>query len=93
MQQITNDSDNSDQESFRQGYETNLIINKGSRKDMVNATINGCNIKMEVDTGAPCGIISKATFDQMKYTGSLQRTSRQFTSYTDHRIPCVGRAP
>ncbi|XP_037808082.1 uncharacterized protein K02A2.6-like isoform X2 [Lucilia sericata] len=62
-------------------------------KRMISTTINGTAIQMELDTGAPCGMISKIEYQQIKATGRLRRTDRNFCSYTGHKIQCLGRAP
>ncbi|XP_024872568.1 uncharacterized protein K02A2.6-like, partial [Temnothorax curvispinosus] len=51
--------------------------NSVAQKRMINVIIDGHNLKMELDTGAPCGI----------------KTDRQFASYTLHKINCIGRLP
>ena len=44
-------------------------------------------------TGAPCGISGKKYLRNIKHYG-IQKTQRQFSSYTGHPIPsCLGRIP
>ncbi|XP_055605012.1 uncharacterized protein LOC129753241 [Uranotaenia lowii] len=57
-------------------------------KRFVNVSINGHNVEMEVDTGAPCGIISEVKLRMIKPNSPLLNTDRQFSSYTGHRIQC-----
>lgn len=45
---------------------------------------------MELDTGAPCNIISKKRLSTIKPNFVLQSTKRQFTNYTGHSIKCIG---
>ncbi|XP_059222020.1 uncharacterized protein K02A2.6-like isoform X3 [Stomoxys calcitrans] len=62
-----------------------------SNKRMIERRINGVKIQMELDTGAPCGIMSRNTFRSRIGNQRLLKTDRRFTSYTGHRIECVGR--
>uniref|UniRef100_A0A182NDE6 Peptidase A2 domain-containing protein n=1 Tax=Anopheles dirus TaxID=7168 RepID=A0A182NDE6_9DIPT len=62
-------------------------------KLMVDVNIDGKCTKMELDTGAPCGIMSETTLRSIKARYFLKPTDRQFTSYTGHRINCLGRLP
>ncbi|XP_055623435.1 uncharacterized protein K02A2.6-like [Toxorhynchites rutilus septentrionalis] len=64
-----------------------------SGKRVINVIIDGRMLEMEVDTGAPCGIISEAKLRTLKPSFTLLRTDRQFSSYTGHRIQCLGRLP
>ncbi|XP_039306772.1 uncharacterized protein K02A2.6-like [Solenopsis invicta] len=64
-----------------------------ARKRMINVSIDGHNLEMELDTGAPCGIVSKKMLHTIKPTCLLQKTDRQFASYTSHKINCIGRLP
>lgn len=64
----------------------------GDRKT-INAKIDGVELEMELDTGAPCGIISSNTLRKLKQNFHLQPTDRQFASYTHHRLNCIGRLP
>lgn len=48
---------------------------------------------MEVDTGAPCGIISDHTLRKIKRQYTLEETARRFVSYIGYHIPCIGRVP
>ena len=59
---------------------------------MINVQINGRQVSMELDTGAPCGIINHNTLRKLIPNVSLQKSDRQFASYTKHRIICMGRA-
>ncbi|XP_018405038.1 PREDICTED: uncharacterized protein K02A2.6-like [Cyphomyrmex costatus] len=48
---------------------------------------------MELDTGAPCSIISKEKLQAIKPGSILQNTNRRFVSYTGHHIKCIGSTP
>lgn len=71
----------------------NVVKNKSIGKKIIRVVINGCDVDMELDTGAPCGIISKKTLQKIKPVDRLLKTDRQFSSYTGHKIPCIGRVP
>ncbi|XP_018333760.2 uncharacterized protein K02A2.6-like [Agrilus planipennis] len=60
-------------------------------KVVLDVLINGRNIKMEIDTGAPCAIMSKQTLDSVKIKYKLLETNQQFASFSGHRISCLGR--
>ncbi|XP_055633675.1 uncharacterized protein K02A2.6-like [Toxorhynchites rutilus septentrionalis] len=62
-------------------------------KKMINVAIDGHRLQMELDTGAPCGIIAESTLKRIKPKFSLLPTDRQFSSYTGHIINCLGRLP
>ena len=59
---------------------------------MVDTFINGIEIKMELDTGSPCGIIGKKYLQNLKHNGNRE-TQRQFSSYMGHPITYFGRIP
>lgn len=60
-------------------------------KVVLDVLINGRNVKMEIDTGAPCAIVSKQTLDSAKIKYKLLETNQQFASFSGHRISCLGR--
>nr|XP_029733914.1 uncharacterized protein K02A2.6-like [Aedes albopictus] len=62
-------------------------------KKMIDVGIDGRHLQMELDTGAPCGIVGESTLRKIKPKFSLLPTDRQFSSYTGHRINCLGRLP
>ncbi|XP_055614734.1 uncharacterized protein LOC129761056 [Uranotaenia lowii] len=62
-------------------------------KQVINVNIDGYEIPMEVDTGAPCGIISENKFRSIKPKCVLLKSDRQFSSYTGHPIVCLGSLP
>nr|XP_029725296.1 uncharacterized protein K02A2.6-like [Aedes albopictus] len=62
-------------------------------KKMVDVRIDGRALRMELDTGAPCGIIAESKLRHIKPNYSLSKTDRQFSSYTGHPINCLGRIP
>nr|XP_049467133.1 uncharacterized protein K02A2.6-like [Anopheles coluzzii] len=49
------------------------------KKKMLNVKINGFPLTMELDTGAPCGIISETTLRKILPKYSLQPSDRQFS--------------
>ncbi|KAI8117119.1 Retrovirus-related Pol polyprotein from transposon 412 [Lucilia cuprina] len=64
---------------------------KESSRHLIGVEINGGKVNMELDTGAPCGIMSMATVKSCTDKYKLLTTDRKFTSYTGHRIDCIGR--
>lgn len=56
---------------------------------VINVLIDGKMLQMEVDTGAPCEIVSENTLRKIKPRFTLKKSERQFVSYTDHSIPCI----
>lgn len=60
---------------------------------MINVMIDGRPLQMELDTGAPCGIISETKLREIKPGFSLLPSDRQFASYSGHRLNCLGRVP
>ncbi|XP_062708108.1 uncharacterized protein K02A2.6-like [Aedes albopictus] len=60
---------------------------------MIDVEIDGHGLRMELDTGAPCGIIAESKLRGIKPKYSLLRTDRKFSSYTGHPINCLGRLP
>ncbi|XP_049279424.1 uncharacterized protein K02A2.6-like [Anopheles funestus] len=60
-------------------------------KKMIDVKIDGKTLKMELDTGAPCGIVSESTLRAIKPHFVLQPSDKQFSSYTGHRVTCIGR--
>ncbi|XP_061514505.1 uncharacterized protein K02A2.6-like [Anopheles gambiae] len=64
-----------------------------SGKKMVEVTIDGHPLHMELDTGAPCGIISEAKLKTIKKQFHLLPSERHFSSYSGHSITCLGRLP
>ncbi|XP_071653004.1 uncharacterized protein [Temnothorax longispinosus] len=62
-------------------------------KRTLAVNIDGRNLEMELDTGAPCGIVSKKTLLSIKPNCKLFKTDRRFASYTGHHISCIGRTP
>lgn len=71
------------------------VVNASNLSDrrMIKVNIDGRNLEMELDTGAPCTIISEKTFRSLKLNCSLRSSNRQFSSYTQHNIVCLGRLP
>ncbi|XP_053686293.1 uncharacterized protein K02A2.6-like [Sabethes cyaneus] len=75
-------------QSLSQVYDVHSI-----GKKMINVQIEGRSLQMELDTGAPCGIIGETMLKAIKPRLSLLPTDRQFSSYSGHRINCIGRTP
>uniref|UniRef100_A0A182XPV5 CCHC-type domain-containing protein n=1 Tax=Anopheles quadriannulatus TaxID=34691 RepID=A0A182XPV5_ANOQN len=76
--------------SIDQVQRLNRIHNiPSSEKKMIDVKIDGKSLKMELDTGAPCAIVSEATLKSIKPHFTLQTSDRQFSSYTGHRISCI----
>lgn len=69
------------------------IVSNVTGKKMIDVEIDGRHLQMELDTGAPCGIIGESKLRSIKPKFSLQKTDRQFSSYSGHRINCLGRIP
>ncbi|XP_053699483.1 uncharacterized protein K02A2.6-like [Sabethes cyaneus] len=70
------------------------VLNVSSTgKKLIDVEIDGRRLQMELDTGAPCGIIGETQLRIIKPKFSLLSTNRQFSSYTGHRIQCLGRLP
>lgn len=67
--------------------------NKPADRRMIKVQIDGRDVEMELDTGAPCAIISEKTLRSIKPKFSLLKSDRQFASYTRHKIICLGRLP
>lgn len=62
-----------------------------NEKKMLDVQIDGRTLQMELDTGAPCSIVSESTLKTIKPHFTLQPSDRQFSSYTGHRVSCIGR--
>lgn len=63
---------------------------KSMEKHMIDVKINNHTLKMELDTGAPCGIVSQKLLSTLAPNCVLLQTKRQFASYTGHPIRCIG---
>lgn len=59
---------------------------------MLKVEINNREVSMELDTGAPCAIMSYNTLKKNNIDFSLQKSDRLFSSYTGHRVNCMGYA-
>lgn len=55
-------------------------------KKLIDVIMEGQHLQMELDTGAPCGIISESKLRAIKPNFSLLPSDRQFASYSGHRI-------
>ena len=66
---------------------------KACSKQILCVQIDGKKVEMELDTGAPCGIVSHHTLRKIKPECILQPTNRQFLSYSHHRLVCIGYVP
>lgn len=60
-------------------------------RQLIDVNIEGTTVKMELDTGAPCSIISKSKLHAVKPDCVLMKSDRRFASYTGHRINCIGK--
>lgn len=61
-------------------------------RKMILVNIDGKALEMELDTGAPCSIISRKSLLNIKPNCKLLKSGRKFASYTGHEINCIGRA-
>ncbi|XP_075150743.1 uncharacterized protein LOC142224844 [Haematobia irritans] len=68
----------------------NQIGTTNCGKHMLEVFINGKKINMELDTGAPCSIVSRKTLKKVIQNPRILKTTRNFSSYTGHRINCIG---
>lgn len=58
---------------------------------MIDVFIDGKILQMEVNPGAPCGIVSENfTLRKIKPRFTLKKSQKQFVSYTGHSVPCIG---
>ncbi|KAF2890432.1 hypothetical protein ILUMI_15741 [Ignelater luminosus] len=64
---------------------------RSSGRQLLEVQLEDATVKMELDTGAPCSIMSKKTFEQINFNCRLQKADRNFASYTGYRINCIGR--
>ena len=74
-----------------------FAIHDGSRKNpfMVDMTLNGLSVKMELDTGASHSVISEDIYHQLRDTVSepleLEKSTVQLQSYTGNCVPVLGQ--
>ena len=47
-------------------------------------------MSMDLDTGAPCGIISYNNLRKIKSKFVLKKSDKRFTSFTGHKVNCIG---
>lgn len=66
-------------------------LSKSYDKKMISFNIDGKVVDMELDTGAPCSIISKKNLHCIKSYYKILKSERKFASYTGHSINCIGR--
>ncbi|XP_018406088.1 PREDICTED: uncharacterized protein K02A2.6-like, partial [Cyphomyrmex costatus] len=62
-------------------------------KQMIMVKIDGHELAMELDTGAPCSIVNENILRLIKPDFKLCSTDRKFASYTGHHIECMGYLP
>jgi len=55
--------------------------------------IESQELKMELDSSALLGIVSKETLHSIKPTCRLQKTNKRFVSYSGYSIKCIGYVP
>lgn len=69
-----------------------IVINRldSASRRILTVQIEGQKLKMELDSGAPFGIVSKEILYAIKPGYKLQKTNKQFVSYSEHRIKCIG---
>ncbi|XP_011883987.1 PREDICTED: uncharacterized protein K02A2.6-like [Vollenhovia emeryi] len=72
-------------------YRDKINAVNSRQKCMIDVEIDGKILRMELDSGAPCGIVNVKTLRTIKPKFLLKKTDRQFVSYTGHQIPCIGR--
>jgi len=72
-----------------------IVINRldPTSKRILTVQIEGRELKMELDSGAPFGIVSKETLHSIKPTCKQQKTNKRFVSYLGHSIKCIGYVP
>jgi len=56
------------------------------KRYLIDVLIDGKILQIEVDTGAPCDIVSKNTLRKIKPKFTLKKSEKQFVSYTGHSI-------
>lgn len=56
----------------------------------MEAKVDGRTLKMELEIGAP---VSEKTLCSIKTRFLFQKSDRQFTNYTRHKISCLGGLP
>ncbi|XP_075156411.1 uncharacterized protein LOC142229725 [Haematobia irritans] len=69
----------------------NQLKGSQSGRHMIEIFVNGNRVVMELDTGAPCAIISMRSLREIMRSPRIQETNRRFTSYTGNKIVCLGR--
>lgn len=68
-------------------------VSDSGKRPYLTVLVEGRHLTMELDSGAPCGIISVKTLRTVKPHYSLYKSDRQFVSYTHHPLQCIGRIP
>lgn len=86
--QISDEDIGSDSELIQK---LNKIGGLKSDKHMLEVLLNGRQVVMELDSGAPGGIISKTALRNAIGKFHVLQSKRKFTSYTGHKIDLVGR--
>lgn len=69
----------------------NQLGDSKSDKHMVEVFLNGKNVIMEFDSGAPCTVISKATLRSVMGNARLLKTNRRLSDYSHNRLVVLGR--
>lgn len=86
--QISDEDIGSDSELIQK---LNKIGGLKSDKHTLEVLLNGRQVVMELDSGAPGGIISKTALRNAIGKFHVLQSKRKFTSYTGHKIDLVGR--
>ena len=58
---------------------------------MLSVKIEGYEVPMKLDSGAPLGIINKRCLQLIKPGFSLIKSDRKFVSYTEDPVKCIGK--
>ena len=72
---------------------TDVVFQGNSRRVppiLVDLTIDGHNVSMEIDTGASASLMSENLFKRLWPGRSLQATEVRLCSYSKQNIPVVG---
>ncbi|KAI8116044.1 hypothetical protein CVS40_11820 [Lucilia cuprina] len=89
--QVTMEQDEENDSVEQLRFINKIKFSKPYEKKMIFVSIDGRKLEMELDTGAPCSIISKKRLRAIKPYYTLHKSDRKFGSYTGHSINCIGR--
>ncbi|XP_072153179.1 uncharacterized protein [Bemisia tabaci] len=91
-----NNSDNSKVHDFRPDSDTYYLqhqfksISGGSPPILLDVLINGKLLRMELDIGGPCSLISHSTLQKLLPRARMTKINESFTSYTQTKFNCIG---